>query len=266
MNSVMEVQEKDLLHLKVNPSNPRGEVLIDDQLLELATSIRSQGVLQPILITPDGTVVAGHRRIKAAELAGLTSVPVVVKDLTPLQQLEAMLVENLQRAALNVVQEGKAFLALQGHGLSLGQISKRTGVCTATVKTRLTVASLAPECHSAFANGRLPVICAERLLPLPADSQIDWVNLAIKNEWRGNQLCSAISVSTREPRMVESDPLEVRRDLLAHVLDRLEQIDKSLDRHSDMRPAQAAVRQAMTKIADSMVPVKRSKPSRDYKS
>jgi ParB family chromosome partitioning protein len=89
--------------LRPNPLNPRGE-LDPAGLDELADSIRAQGVLQPLLVTPDGTVVAGHRRLAAARQAGLTEVPVMVRDLDRAQQQEIMLVENLQRQDLSPVE------------------------------------------------------------------------------------------------------------------------------------------------------------------
>ena len=89
--------------LRMNPLNPRDE-LHTAGLDELAESIRAQGVLQPLLVTPGGVVVAGHRRLAAARLAGLTAVPVVVRDLNDVQQQEIMLVENLQRQDLSAVE------------------------------------------------------------------------------------------------------------------------------------------------------------------
>jgi ParB family chromosome partitioning protein len=90
------------LSLKPNPLNPRGDVDASG-LDDLAASIHAQGVLQPLLITPDGVVVAGHRRLAGARMAGLEQVPVVVRDLDPVQQQEIMLVENLQRQDLSPV-------------------------------------------------------------------------------------------------------------------------------------------------------------------
>src|SRR6266702_8178692 len=89
--------------LRPNQLNPRGE-LHSAGLEELADSIRAQGVLQPLLVTPGGVVVAGHRRLAAARLAGLSDVPVVIRDLDAVQQQEIMLAENLQRQDLSAVE------------------------------------------------------------------------------------------------------------------------------------------------------------------
>ncbi len=90
--------------LRPNPLNPRGS-LDPTGIEELAASIVAHadqgGILQPLLVTPDGTVVAGHRRLAAARRVGLAEVPVLVRALTPAHQLELLLVENLQRQELS---------------------------------------------------------------------------------------------------------------------------------------------------------------------
>jgi ParB family chromosome partitioning protein len=101
--------------LRPNALNPRGD-LHPAGLEELADSIRAQGVLQPLLVTPGGEVVAGHRRLAAARLAGLSEVPVIVRDLDGVQQQEIMLVENLQRQDLSCVEEARAYRRLPHHG------------------------------------------------------------------------------------------------------------------------------------------------------
>lgn len=87
--------------LRPHPSNPRGPVSDSDPgIAELAASIREVGLLQPIVITPENVVIAGHRRLVAAHLAGVQTVPVIVRNVTPFEQLACMLIENLLRADL----------------------------------------------------------------------------------------------------------------------------------------------------------------------
>ncbi len=102
-SSASSTETRPVNDLRPNPLNPRGELHVAG-LDELADSIRAQGVLQPLLVTPGGVVVAGHRRLAAARLAGLSEVPVVVRDLDAVQQQEIMLVENLQRQDLSAVE------------------------------------------------------------------------------------------------------------------------------------------------------------------
>ena len=127
--------------LRPNPLNPRGE-LDPAGLDELADSMRAQGVLQPLLVTPGGLVVAGHRRLAAARQAGLTEVPVMVRDLSPAQQQEIMLVENLQRQDLSPVEEARGYRRILDEGHTGAQLARRIGVPTARINARLLLLKL----------------------------------------------------------------------------------------------------------------------------
>lgn len=246
------MEHRETSKLNPNPANPRGVVVVDDDLRELAASIKEQGILQPLLVTPTNTIIVGHRRAKAAELIALRSVPVIVKDLSEAQQLQVMLVENFQRADLNVVQEGKALLALEGHGLTLSQISKAVGIAIPTIKDRVAIASLPVECHEAFATRALPVGCISVLTPLPKDKQIYWVTRAVKERMRGNELMSAIRrAANGSVKVVIPTDDEIRLTKIMLCVDRIERIDKELDEFPDMRPIQALLRQACTQIFQS---------------
>ncbi|MBP7686658.1 MAG: ParB/RepB/Spo0J family partition protein, partial [Thermoflexales bacterium] len=98
-----------------NPHQPRG--FFDEQALkELADSIREHGLIQPLIVVRNGedqyTLIAGERRWRASQMAGLEVVPVVVKDVAPEQMLEMALVENIQRADLNPLEEALAYKQL----------------------------------------------------------------------------------------------------------------------------------------------------------
>src|SRR4030095_8848957 len=99
--------------------------------------IRAQGVLQPLLVTPDGVVVAGHRRLAAARIAGLDDVPVGLRELAPVQQQEIMLVENLQRQDLSAVEEARAYRRLLDAGHTTAQLARRIGTTAARIHARL---------------------------------------------------------------------------------------------------------------------------------
>ena len=149
--------------LRPNPLNPRGE-LLGPGLEELADSIRTQGVLQPLLVTPGGVVVAGHRRLAAARLAGLSEVPVVVRDLDRVQQQEIMLVENLQRQDLSVVEEARAYRRLLDGGHTTAQLARRIGVPSARINARLVLLKLDEQVQWMFHRGDLPLTLASVLL------------------------------------------------------------------------------------------------------
>src|SRR5215467_14197740 len=126
-----------------NPLQPRLAVSEDDpQLQELATSIGEFGLLQPLLLTLDGQdeygpryrLIAGERRWRAAQLAGLEAVPAIIREATPQQMLEMALVENLQRTDLNPLEEAQGYLMLiEEYGLTQEQVAERLGRNRATV-------------------------------------------------------------------------------------------------------------------------------------
>lgn len=148
-----------LARLTPNPLNPRGPV-DPASVEELAASMRSQGILQPLLITPAGVIVAGHRRHAAATIAGLAEAPVVIRELTETEQLELMLVENLQRADLTAVQEARAYQQLLDKGLSQGDVVRQVGVSIGRVRSRLALLRLEPAVQDMFDRGELPLQAA----------------------------------------------------------------------------------------------------------
>ncbi len=148
-----------LLKLRANPRNPRGPV-DPSSLEELVASIRAQGILQALLITPDGTVVAGHRRLAAAFLACLSEVPVVVRDFTPNEQMEIMLVENLQREDLTPLQEAKAYRAMMDAGYRQTDVARKVGVTTSRIHLRLTLLKLDQQVQEMMERADLPMVLA----------------------------------------------------------------------------------------------------------
>jgi ParB/RepB/Spo0J family partition protein len=134
-----------LTHLLDHPDNPRASL---GDLKELSDSIVTQGILQPLVAVPSDTegsyvIVAGHRRAAAARLAGVDTVPVVIRrDLGASAQVEVMLVENVQRADLAPVEQARALQSLVDLGLSQRDIAARTGIAQGTVSKRLALLDL----------------------------------------------------------------------------------------------------------------------------
>jgi ParB family chromosome partitioning protein len=164
----MSVVELPLEAIRPNPHQPRRE-FPDEGLAELAASIREHGILQPLVVSPDGDghylLVAGERRWRAAKLAGLTTVPVVVKDLTPQQVLELALVENLQRQDLNPLEEAEAFRRLRDEaGLSAEEIGRRIGKSGAYVRNRIRLLALPGEFQQRVSTGGISARQAEAIL------------------------------------------------------------------------------------------------------
>jgi ParB family chromosome partitioning protein len=159
-----------------NPYQPRFGIEAA-ALEELAESIRQHGVLQPLLVSrmdPEGggaptyQVIAGERRLEAARLAGLTQVPVVVKESTPREGLELALVENLMRQDLNPLEEAQAYRRLVDEfGLSQTELSSRVGRSRSAVANALRLLNLSDELRASLARNEISEGHARTILSLP---------------------------------------------------------------------------------------------------
>jgi ParB family chromosome partitioning protein len=184
------VLEVEVDHIAPNPLQPRYH--LDEQgLEELAASIREHGVIQPLIVTqadeevlrelrrdepaagtdlaegPMYVLIAGERRWAAARLAGLRTVPVIVKEATPQEMLELALVENLQRTDLNPLEEARAYQYLvEEFGLTQEEIAARVGKHRVTVANTLRLLSLAEPVKQMLATGQLSEGHARALLVL----------------------------------------------------------------------------------------------------
>ena len=128
-----------------NPYQPRRSV-DRERLGELVTSIREKGILQPLVVRESGQgyeLIAGERRWRAAQLAGLKAVPVIIKDVSPAELLELALIENIQRQDLNPLEEAEAFQRLmQEFGFSQAQVARKVGKDRSTVANALRLLNL----------------------------------------------------------------------------------------------------------------------------
>jgi ParB family chromosome partitioning protein len=140
------------------------------RLEELANSIREKGVLEPILVRREGAkfrIVAGERRWRAAQRAGLREIPAIVREATDREAFEIALVENIQRADLNAIEEAEAYdVLVRDHGLTQEELSKRVGKERSTVANALRLLKLPEEVRDAVRDGRLDMGHARALLGL----------------------------------------------------------------------------------------------------
>jgi ParB family chromosome partitioning protein len=166
--------EIPISRIKGNPYQPRQRVE-QRALEELAASIAQHGVLQPVLVTEilDGyQLVAGERRVRAAQLAGLDHVPAVVRQMAARDQLAIALVENIQRADLNAIEEAHAFRQLADEfELTQDEIASRVGKARSTIANTLRLLDLEPSVQDALAEGGLTEGHARALLGSPATVQ-----------------------------------------------------------------------------------------------
>lgn len=141
-----------------NPYQPR-TVFELDQLDQLRASIAAHGILQPVLVTEtlEGyRLIAGERRVRAAQLAGLTRIPAIVRQAAGSEQLELALVENVQRADLNALEEARAYRQLVDEfGLSHDEIAGRVGRARSTIANTIRLLELAPATLEALGAGRI---------------------------------------------------------------------------------------------------------------
>jgi ParB family chromosome partitioning protein len=165
--------ELDLDRLVPNRHQPRGHVE-DAHLDELAASIKANGLIQPIVVRRDGDayeIVAGERRWRAAQRAGLLRVPVVVRDVDDDRMLEVALIENIQRQDLNPIEEAQAYRRLaDDFHLSQEQIAAAVGKDRSSVANYVRLLRLPEEVRSGVAAGTLSMGHARALLSLPDES------------------------------------------------------------------------------------------------
>ncbi|MBN2497688.1 MAG: ParB/RepB/Spo0J family partition protein [Deltaproteobacteria bacterium] len=159
--------------LTPNEKQPR-QSFDEAKLRELTESVRSQGVIQPLVVRADGgryQIVAGERRWRAARLAGLKTVPVVVKDLGESQMIEIALIENIQREDLNPLEEAEAYRQLvDEYGLTQEQLAKRVGRQRSTVANALRLLKLPEDVQNYLLTGELSMGHARALLGLENSS------------------------------------------------------------------------------------------------
>src|SRR5438128_6098791 len=145
--------------IRPNPWQPRTH-FDQQELEELAQSIREHGVLQPVLVSqqPDGTfqLITGERRWRAVQLAGLPTVPAMVKEATPQASLEMALVENIQRRDLNPLEEAHAYKQLlDEHGLTQERLAQRIGKSRVAVTNTLRILHLPDPVRDALVTGAI---------------------------------------------------------------------------------------------------------------
>jgi ParB family chromosome partitioning protein len=194
--------EIPLARIRPNPYQPRRGTA-DKAIDELAASIREHGVLQPILVTEvlDGyQLVAGERRFRAAEMAGLKRIPAVVRNLADRSQLELALVENIQRADLNPMEEAHAYRQLTDEfGLSQDEIAKRVGRARATVANTLRLLDTDPAVQVAVTDGHITEGHARAIGGLDPAAQVHLLGAIVSRELSVRQ-AEELARRLREPR------------------------------------------------------------------
>lgn len=186
------VRDIPIAEIDPNLSQPRKE-FDKDALEQLADSIRQAGVLQPILVVENGTryrIIAGERRFRAARLAGLESIPSIVRSFTEEQQLEAALIENLQREDLNPIEEAQAIRNLmQQCGYTQEEASKRLGKSRPAVANLLRLLSLPESIIAMVVAGELSAGHARVLAGIsPESRQLELAHQCVLHDYNVRKL------------------------------------------------------------------------------
>jgi ParB family chromosome partitioning protein len=167
----------DITKIQPNPYQPRMQI-DPEELIEIADSIREKGVIQPLIITKDKEsdkyfLIAGERRLKAAQLAGLKTVPIVIKESSPQEMLELALVENIQRQDLNPLEEAYAFQQMiEEFGVSQDDIAKKVGLSRVAVTNKIRLLTMPEEVKEDVLNGKLTEGHARALLGLKDNTSL----------------------------------------------------------------------------------------------
>lgn len=222
------------VHLIVaNPWQPR-EHFDEEGLEELAASIREMGVLSPLLVRQrkeDGSgyqLIAGERRFRAAQRAGLKTVPILLKDLTDQEALEIALVENLQRRDLNIIEEAEGYQRLaDDFHLTQEAIARRVGKGRATVANAMRLLSLDPAVRARVADNRLSAGHAKVLLGLEIPEEQTLLAAQCERErWSVRELERQVKRRLETPkssRPASKSKLDIPADHLQYLTDRLHQ-------------------------------------------
>ncbi len=200
----------------LNPQQPRFK-LVKEELEELAASIREHGIIQPLIVTHEPeldryVLIAGERRLKAARLANLDSVPVILRQATEQQRLELALIENVQRSDLTPLETAEAYHQLnETFGLSHEVIAQRVGKSRVAITNNLRLLKLTDPVRNALAEGLVSEGHARALLGLATpEAQNAALLTVIKQELNVRQteeLVRKLSGARSEPRLQkESDP------------------------------------------------------------
>jgi len=218
--------------ITVNPYQPRDR-FDEEALEELTASIREMGVLTPLLVrkhpeTQSGyQLVAGERRFRAAQRAGLKKVPVLLRDMSDQEALEIALVENLQRRDLNIIEEAEGYQRLADEfDLTQEAIAKRVGKGRATVANALRLLTLAPAVRDMVSDGRLSAGHAKALMGLEiGKEQESLARTAVKERWSVRETERRVKKLLNPPSPASSSPpkSDIPADHVQFLTDKLHQ-------------------------------------------
>lgn len=203
----------------IQPGRYQARVQIDDEALqELADSIKAQGIIQPVIVRERGLsqyeLIAGERRWRASQLAGLTEIPVVIKTISDETALAMGLIENLQRENLNPIEEAQGLKRLADEfGLTHETIAKAVGKSRSAISNSLRLLSLPEPVQEMLYQRRLEMGHARALLTLHVVDQLELAQKAVKNGWsvREVERRSQLAHQKAKPEAAKNISPDIRR-------------------------------------------------------
>ena len=189
---ISKLQEIPLELIQPDPEQPRRS-FDEGALEELAASVREHGILQPIVVSPHGkkySIVAGERRWRAAGLAGLVTIPAIVRTLRGQHRLEISLIENLQRRDLNPIETATAYLKLRDQfSMTLEQIGERVGgKSSSAISNTLRLLKLPKEVQEAIFRGEVSEGQVRPMIGMPEDEAKDLLKKIIQEGWSARKI------------------------------------------------------------------------------
>lgn len=187
LNQGEQVLELPIEKILPNPHQPR-ENFDQESLAELVDSIREHGIIQPLIASPVTTeswqLIAGERRLRAAKILGLKTVPVIVRAIAKQNILEMALIENLQRQNLNALETAKAYQKLTDEfNLSQGEIAQKVGKSRSAVANTLRILITIPQVQAAIRQGQISEGHARVLAGLPPEDQQLLLEKMLNKKW-----------------------------------------------------------------------------------
>lgn len=212
-NNQDKVLHIDINKISANPYQPR-ESFEEDNLSDLTASILEHGILQPLIVTEkengDYELIAGERRLRSSKLAGLKDVPVIVKKADNFGKLQLAIIENIQRADLNPLEEANSFKQLaEEFKMTHEEVAKKMGKSRSFVSNTLRLLNLPADVKRAISEGKISSSQARSLVSLEGDMQKELFNKIVDNKLSSRDVedeARKVAVKTHV-RTIKKDPI-----------------------------------------------------------
>ena len=211
-----EIQQIPVNMIKANPYQPRS-IFDDTKLDELSATIRTHGVIQPIIVRRHEDhfeLIAGERRLRAVQKLGMDFIPSIVRDMSDTQAASVALIENLQREGLTAIEEALAYQQLiELHHLTQESLAQRLGKGQSTVANKLRLLNLVTEVQECIRRRDISERHARALLPLPTDLQIKVLGEIVTRELNVKQTEERVAHLLESPKPVRKRRIGVAKDV-----------------------------------------------------